>query len=330
MTLPLKRGSGGEEVRDLHRRLTAAGFAPGDVTGRYTAATDAAVEAFQRDRGLEATGVCDQSTWDLLVEAGYRLGDRLLYLQAPMLRGDDVQELQLRLSSLGFDAGRVDGIFGPQTERALAEVQRNAGLPTDGIAGRATIGELCRLGAMADRGDPVAVVRERESLRRAPRDLGNRRIVVGDLGGSDALATAVSRLLRHAGGEVMTLHEPDGSLQAASANRFEAELYVGLSVNTSSSAAYFATTGFESAGGRRLAELCAERLTPVLGRIDRTTAATCQVLGTRVPVLRETRMPAVLCRVGPPDVAVGGAADVARAVSEAIRAWVTAPVDDDA
>ena len=48
-----------------------------------------------------------------------------------MLRGDDVAELQQRLGALGFDAGRVDGIFGAETATALEALQRNAGLPTD-------------------------------------------------------------------------------------------------------------------------------------------------------------------------------------------------------
>jgi N-acetylmuramoyl-L-alanine amidase len=325
MALPLQRGDDGEEVRDLHRRLASVGFPTSGASARYTPATGAAVEAFQRDRGLEVTGVCDQPTWDVLVEAGYRLGDRLLYLQAPMLRGDDVADLQLRLSSMGFDAGRVDGIFGPQTEKALAEFQRNAGLPTDGIAGRATIGELCRLGTMADRADPVAVVRERERLRQAPRDLDRRRIVVGDLGGLDALATTLSRLLRQAGGDVMTLHEPDGSLQAAAANRFGAELYIGLGANTSSAVSYFATTGFESAGGRRLAQLCAAQLDDALSG---AVADRCAVVGMRTAVLRETRMPAVMCRVGPAESLVVRSAEIAKAMTSAVRTWVNAPVDD--
>src|SRR6266545_3977054 len=47
-----------------------------------------------------------------------------------MLRGDDVYELQRELGSLGFDAGRVDGIFGPRTLEALLGFQRNAGVTT--------------------------------------------------------------------------------------------------------------------------------------------------------------------------------------------------------
>ncbi|HEX7094353.1 MAG TPA: peptidoglycan-binding protein [Acidimicrobiales bacterium] len=322
MTLPLSRGDQGEAVRDLHRRLAAAGFPVDPPLDVFTDATRAAIEAFQRDRGLEVTGVCDSATWDQLVEAGYRLGDRLLYLQAPMLRGDDVAELQLRLSSLGFDAGRVDGIFGPNTERALAEFQRNAGLPTDGIAGRATISELCRLGSLVERNDPVAVVREREQLLRSPRELAERRVVVGDLGGLDALTTALGRALRAQGAHVLLLNQPDGSAQAAAANNAEAEAYVGVVSAERPCVAYFATAGFESTGGRRLAALCARAVSSLVA------PETCDITGTRVPVLRETRMPAVLCRIGPPAVAVGHSAELAARLAEAISRWLVAPLDE--
>ena len=43
----------------------------------------------------------------------------------PDLRGDDVAELQVRLAQLGFNPGRIDGIFGPLTEDALRDFQRN-------------------------------------------------------------------------------------------------------------------------------------------------------------------------------------------------------------
>jgi N-acetylmuramoyl-L-alanine amidase len=324
MTLPLQVGNHGEEVRDLHRRLAVAGFAVKGPPGVFTTSTREALESFQRDRGLEVTGECDRPTWELLVEAGYRLGDRLVYLQSPMLRGDDIAELQLRLGSLGFDAGRVDGIFGPDTERALTEFQRNAGLPTDGIAGHETVNEVCRLGAKTARTDPVVVVRERERLRRSPRSLDGRRVVVGDLGGLDALAAALARLLRNDGGHVLTLHEPDGSMQAATANHFDAELYLGIVPAVSPwSAASFATAGFESAGGRRLAELCADALVGTLGPVP------TPVVGMRLPVLRETRMPAVLCRLGPPDLVVAHTGHLARQLARAVHAWVTEPVADD-
>ena len=83
-----------------------------DQPGAFGEPTEAAVRGFQERRGLRVDGICGPQTWASLVEAGFRPGDRLLYYTSPMLRGDDVAELQRRLSALGFDAGRVDGIFG--------------------------------------------------------------------------------------------------------------------------------------------------------------------------------------------------------------------------
>jgi N-acetylmuramoyl-L-alanine amidase len=324
MPLPLTPGSRGDDIRDLHARLAAAGFAVRSSSAdQYTAATSAAVEAFQGSRGLPLSGVCDATTWHQLVEAGHRLGDRLLYLHHPMVRGDDVADLQLRLGTLGFDAGRVDGIFGPQTELALVDFQRNAGLPTDGIAGQATVRELCRLGAKVDPRDPVAVVRERERLRNAPRSLVDHSLVLGEFGGAAAVVLATARQLRVLGAAVVTLHHPDPSHQAAEANRADAALYLAVEVCETPvcEAAYFATPGFVSAGGKRLAHLVATGVSPVL-------AVDPAARGTRTNVLRETRMPAVHLRIGPAPMVSTHLASVAAAVACAIESWFADPIDE--
>ncbi len=106
------------------------------------------------------------------MEAGFPLGDRFLYRRTPMLRGDDVAELQQRLCTLGFDTGRVDGIFGDATVRALGEFQRNAGLPVDGIVGGATLQELMRLESRHHEPELVSAVRARAALRDAPPRCG--------------------------------------------------------------------------------------------------------------------------------------------------------------
>lgn len=49
----------------------------------------------------------------------------------PMARAD-VERMQARLNELGFDAGGVDGIFGPATRTALSRFQREQGLVADG------------------------------------------------------------------------------------------------------------------------------------------------------------------------------------------------------
>src|SRR3982751_2539102 len=133
--LPLKLGSVGAAVEDLQDRLTAAGFAVHDARGAYDASTEAAVRQFQQNRALVVDGVCGRDTFNTLFEAGFHLGDRLLCLKSPMMRGDDVLEMQRKLGALGFDAGRVDGILGPDSERALKDFQRNVGITTDGVCG---------------------------------------------------------------------------------------------------------------------------------------------------------------------------------------------------
>src|SRR5207237_2092923 len=139
-------GDTGEPVRDLQRRLAAQGFhAAADTHGVFSDATEDAVRSFQTQRGLRIDGICGPQTWSALVEAGYRLGDRLLYHRTPMLRGDDVLDLQQKLNALGFDAGRGDGIFGPHTAEALRDFQRNVGAVPDAICGPESIAALDRL-----------------------------------------------------------------------------------------------------------------------------------------------------------------------------------------
>jgi N-acetylmuramoyl-L-alanine amidase len=273
------------------------------------------VRAFQRVRGLRDDGVCDHHTWSALVEANWRLGDRLLYQRAPNLRGDDVADLQGRLGSLGFDAGRVDGIFGPATARALEEFQRNVGLPVDGICGFETVQALHRLGGR-ETGQPVAAVREAEHLRHATPTLAGKRIVVGHEGGLGALARAIGRALRHEGAAVIVVDEPEGSGQATAANRFGADVFVGLAAASGEGfVAYYGVPQFESVGGRRLAGLLADAMVERLGwHLD--------ARGMRLPALRETRMPAVVCEVPAQRAVLDASAQVSEAVTAAVTAWV--------
>src|SRR3954447_2347330 len=216
---PRDRGATGAAVADVQARLRLLGLpAEGDATGDYGAGTEAAVRTFQASRGLRTDGICGPQTWNALVEAGFRLGDRMLYHRHPMLRGDDVATLQRRLSALGFDAGRVDGIFGPRTAAALEDFQRNTGLVVDGTCGRDTLDALTRLGSRPDTSLVLADVREREALRGSPRTLLARRVAVGEQGGLAALVDAVGKALGRAGATVIVLHEPDESAHAVNAN----------------------------------------------------------------------------------------------------------------
>ena len=255
-----------------------------------------------------------------LVEAGYRLGDRNLYLHSPMMRGDDVADLQLRLGGLGFDAGRIDGVFGPDSTRALLDFQRNTGLATDGIAGHHTFVSLRQLAARHSGRTPVAQVRELERLRQAQVRLVDRRVALGQFGSCAALAGAVARQLRARGAQVISLDHPDEEYQARTANGFDAELYLGLHLERDSSSRiqYFATEGFQSEGGPRLARRCATAL-------GNSLAGNYEIYGMRLPILRATRMPAVLCSLGPPSRVVRATGYIAETLAGAIAAWVDDP-----
>lgn len=260
-----------------------------------------------------------------MVEAGYRLGDRLLYLREPMLRGDDVAALQRRLGALGFDAGRVDAIFGPRTKTAVDQFQRNAGLTVDGVCGPSTLLMLDRLGPGGAGREPVALVRELESLRNRPRTLQGRRVAIGDTGGLHAAATAAAKALSRVGAEVVVLQHPDQSEQAAEANAALADVYVGLGLEADAqgcTTAHYAGHSYVSPAGRRLALLVQTTLPGALGIPD------LGVRGMALPVLKETRMPAVVCELGPPPTVVARTAELAEALAQVLGTWATAPFVD--
>jgi N-acetylmuramoyl-L-alanine amidase len=300
--------------------LAGAGFpvSAQALSGTFCPATEAALRAFQEHRGLRATGVCDQDCWTALVEANWKLGDRLLLLTSPNLRGDDVAELQGSLARLGFDCGRIDGIFGPNTARALEDFQSNCGLPGDGVCGTETLRSLQRVIGQTGQGPGVSVVRERERLRQAPTSLAALRVVVGQFGGLSSITRAISRELRLAGAHVVPLDEPDAVVQARTANQFGATLYLGFEASRGEQTVvhFYKVPTFESVGGRSLAA----SLTRELRACGLTTAEPC---GMRLPVLRETRMPAVLVTLAPVRTAVDKSPDVSARVVEAVRAWMT-------
>lgn len=275
---------------------------------------------FQHERGLRVTGACDEHTWKALVEATWKLGDRPLVLTSPNLRGDDVGELQTRLARLGFDCGRVDGIFGPLTAHALADFQSNCGLPADGACGPDTLRVLIRVSGQTGSGPGIAAVREQERLRDRPSSLAALRVAVGQFGGLGSLTRSLTRELRGAGAHVMPLDEPDAVTQANAANHFGAHVYLGFegTNDTRSVVHFYRVPTFESVGGRALATCLVSRL----ANVELLVAAPC---GMRLPVLRETKMPAVLCTLGPIRLAVDLTPQLTDAVVGALAVWTTHP-----
>lgn len=70
------------------------------------------------------------------------LGDRTLSQGS---KGAEVKDLQKKLIQIGYQVGKVDGIYGKATTAAVKRFQKNRGMKADGIAGEKTIKELKRL-----------------------------------------------------------------------------------------------------------------------------------------------------------------------------------------
>jgi peptidoglycan hydrolase-like protein with peptidoglycan-binding domain len=59
----LKRGSSGSAVRQLQEALKEAGHDPGAIDGEFGPATEAAVSAFQQEKGIAVDGIVGDITW---------------------------------------------------------------------------------------------------------------------------------------------------------------------------------------------------------------------------------------------------------------------------
>ena len=135
----LKKGARGERVEKVQRWL---GLTPDGIFGK---ATKRAVKRWQRRKGLAVDGIVGPETWRALKRshrAAARARDRRSS-SSPRVRsrGAHVRTLQ-RLLHVA-----ADGVFGPQTARAVKRFQRAHGLVADGVVGPATWAALGRPGA---------------------------------------------------------------------------------------------------------------------------------------------------------------------------------------
>jgi N-acetylmuramoyl-L-alanine amidase len=336
----IRAGQRSEKVSDVQLRLRAQGFRIEDETGFFGSSTTAAVREFQQQRGLLVDGIVGPHTWSELVEASWRLGDRSLYLRVPMLRGDDVRTLQSRLNALGFDAGREDGIFGRSTHSGVQAFQREYGVMEDGIFGPASHAALT--GLRVDR--PGTAARLREELRRGHSRLADSLVMIdpghggpdtGEVGANGLveadvcwdLAARVAQQLAQTGATVRFTRTEVESLEpserARRANQVGADLFIAIHLNAHEGGEAKGATTFYF-GGSRAGEVLAERLQDELTRLD---LEDCRSHARAYPVLRETRMPAVLVEPGfishPDDEKKLQDPDFLSHVSEAIALGVT-------
>jgi N-acetylmuramoyl-L-alanine amidase len=327
MTLRYRLGDSGPAVAEIRVKLAQLGLLDHTESGvpldTFDIDVDYAVRQFQQERGLTADGVVGPATYRVLEEARWRLGDRLLsYVVANPQSGDDVLELQRRLTELGFDVGRVDGIFGPRTGEALREFQRNTGLPADGTCGPSTFKALGRLAPIVTGGRPDTL-RASDALQRAGKRLLGKIVVIdpghggpdrGCTGNDLEEAAVVEDLAARIEGRLTATgvhayltrgsslaNELDEVTRAEFANETGANLVISLHVDghlnpeASGVATYFYgldRPGANSAIGEMFAGLIQREI------VARTDLVNCRTHAKTWDLLRHTRMAAVRVELG--------------------------------
>lgn len=327
MTLRYRLGDSGPAVAEIRIKLAQLGLLDHTESGvpleTFDIDVDRAVRQFQQERGLTADGVVGSATYRVLEEARWRLGDRLLsYVVANPQSGDDVLELQRRLTELGFDVGRVDGIFGARTGDALREFQRNVGLPADGTCGPGTFKALARLAPIVTGGRPDTL-RASDAIARAGKRLPGKIVVIDPgHGGPDRgftghglqeaaivedLAARIEGRLAATGVHAYLtrgpslLQELEETARAEFANETGANLVISLHVDAdpnpeaSGVATYFYGSdrpGANSAIGETFAGLIQREI------VARTDLIDCRTHAKTWDLLRHTRMAAVRVELG--------------------------------
>jgi N-acetylmuramoyl-L-alanine amidase len=245
-------------------------------------------------------GEVGDNTWRELVEAGYALGDRLLYLREPQFRGDDVLALQVKLNLLGFNAGPERGVHDEDVELAVLDFQRNAGLVADGIVGPTTLAKLAAL-RKAESGREGKKIPDRHGGQVEVRSLAGQVVVIdAGHGGADtgvvsargvaekdvalSLARRLEQLLRAEGSQVVMTRTGDQDVplyeRTETVIAADAGFMVSLHANGNESpeahgaaCSYFQRGHYFSEHGRRMAEHVGTRLaalgTPFLGSFGR-------------------------------------------------------------
>jgi len=285
----LRLGDRGKEVADVQQRLFALGHEIGGegLDGFLGPHTAHAVKEFQQQRGLLVDGIVGANTWRELVEAGYRLGERLLYLRVPHFRGDDVLAVQIKLNLLGCNAGPERGIFDEAVDAAVKDFQENTGLYPDGIVGGSTLAKIDAL-RKAESGREGKKIPERDRGFAAARELSGHTIVVDPgHGGRDAgwvspgglrekdytlqVGARLAQLLRAEGCRVHLTREHDESVdlyeRAEAADTAGADYLISVHAGghdepvSGAAACYFFRRGhYYSEHGQRLADYVGARL----------------------------------------------------------------------
>ncbi|MCH2044764.1 MAG: peptidoglycan-binding protein [Saprospiraceae bacterium] len=118
------------DAEKLQLMLTAVGFDTKGIDGVIGKNTVVALRSFQEANNLNTSAVPDVAT------------KQALHSGLSSVRKLNGKSIQILLRDAGFNPGKVDGILGGNTKKAVKAFQEANGLAADGIAGPNTISKL--------------------------------------------------------------------------------------------------------------------------------------------------------------------------------------------
>lgn len=154
-------------VRDVQRGLSTRGYDVGPQDGIYGDSTEQALKRFQRDQRLNASGQVDSQTLAALgipgnaatassaaprgtsasrdyVPTNRRQGAMATPSSATRLglNHEQVRGVQQNLADRGYAPGQVDGRWGPRTQQAVRDFQRDQNMQANGRPDPQTLAAL--------------------------------------------------------------------------------------------------------------------------------------------------------------------------------------------
>ncbi len=132
-------GSKGRAMLNVERHLEAAGYELGKPNAAWGPRTEAAVKAFQKAEGLEASGRVDERTWAKLRGKLFAAKTGTSPAQKVGERDAAVKHTEQKLKKLGFNTGPADGLFSKNTAVAVRRFQKKHHLKQTGEVGAGTM-----------------------------------------------------------------------------------------------------------------------------------------------------------------------------------------------
>ena len=309
-SVSLHLGDSGDAVSLLSNTLQRLGLLQVE-TSIFTDVVESAVKAFQQNRGLTVTGVVDEQTSITLEEARWKLGDRTLSLTLPkLMRGDDVAALQSKLSELGFNCGRVDGIFGQLTEKAVQDFQKSAGIKVDGKCGASTVMSMLRLMKVVSGGAPAQLREQVAREGKGPALAG--KVIVLDPGSQCADPAITFDIAQRLEGRLIALGvtvfltrnahtHPSDQERIERANNSSADLVISFAIdNYKNESAHGVATYYYGADAHGVHSVVGEKFATLVQReiTARTDLLNCRTHAKTWDMLRRTKAPTVRIDLG--------------------------------